>query len=354
MAIKKKRALITGTGGQDGSYLAELLIEKGYDVHGVRRRSSLFNSARIDHLFEEAQTPGRKIKLHYADLSDSSSLNKLVDALRPNEVYNLGAQSHVGVSFDVPEYTADVVALGTVRLLEAIRRCNPTSRYYQASSSEMFGKVREIPQNEETPFYPRSPYGVAKVYAYWATKNYRESYDMFASNGILFNHESPRRGRTFVTRKITRAVARIMHGKQDILYLGNINAKRDWGHAKDYVEAMWLMMQQKKPDDFVIATGETRTVREFVEIAFKHVGVDIVWKGKGLNEKGIDKKTNKIRVKIDPLYFRPAEVDLLLGDPTKAKEKLKWVPKYSFNDMVEEMMEFDLQNESKDRGYLTY
>ena len=349
-----KKALIIGITGQDGSYLAELLLEKNYEVHGIRRRTSLFNSARIDHIYKEAQNPEAKLRLHYGDLSDSSSLYKLVSDIKPDEVYNLGAQSHVGVSFNMPEYTGDVVGIGTVRLLEAIKQSGYKSKFYQASSSEMFGKVTEIPQKETTPFYPRSPYGIAKVYAYWITKNYRESYDMFACNGILFNHESPRRGRTFVTRKITRAVAMILQGKLDTLYLGNLDASRDWGHAKDYVRTMWLMMQHKVPDDYVIATGQTHTVREFVEKAFKYVNIDIAWKGKGIDEVGINKKTKKILVKIDPLYFRPAEVDLLLGDPSKARKILKWKPKYTFDRIIEEMMEFDLNNEAKKNGYLDY
>ena len=350
----QKSALITGVTGQDGSYLAELLIDKGYDVHGIRRRTSLLNSARIDHLYEEVQNPARKLKLHYADLGDSSSLYKLVDLIKPSEIYNLGAQSHVGVSFEVPEYTGDVVALGTLRLLEAVRCCSADTKVYQASSSEMFGKVRETPQTEKTPFYPRSPYGIAKVYAYWAMVNYRESYDLFTCNGILFNHESPRRGRRFVTRKITRAVADIVLGKQDVLYLGNMDASRDWGHAKDYVEAMWLMMQYSIPDDYVISMGETHTVREFVEKAFKEAGVDIEWRGVGLEEEGVNSETGKVLIKVDPLYFRPAEVDILLGDSTKAREVLKWKPKYSFDSLVKEMVKFDMENESRSNGYLTY
>jgi GDPmannose 4,6-dehydratase len=362
MAIKKekrktkksKKALITGIGGQDGSYLTDFLMDKGYEVHGVRRRTSLFNSARIDHHYQEVSGQKKAIKLHYADLGDASSLYSLVGDLKPDEVYNLGAQSHVGVSFNVPEYTADIVALGTLRLLDAIKHMCPKAKFYQASSSEMFGMVQETPQKETTPFYPRSPYGIAKVFSYWITKNYRESYGIFASNGILFNHESPRRGRTFVTRKITRAVARISHGKQKVLYLGNLDASRDWGHAKDFVEAMWLMLQHKEPDDFVVSTGETRTVREFVEIAFRGIDVDIKWKGKGVSEVGYDKNTKKVLVKIDPRYFRPAEVDLLLGDPAKARSVLKWEPKYSFQDMVDEMVAFDLENEGRDIGYIHY
>ncbi len=355
---KTKKALISGISGQDGSYLAELLLQKGYEVHGIRRRTSLFNSARFDHLFdhlyEEAQDPDAKLHLHYGDLSDSSSLYKIVSDVKPDEIYNLGAQSHVGVSFNIPEYTGDVVGLGVVRLLEAIKQSGCNAKFYQASSSEMFGKVLETPQKETTPFYPRSPYGVAKVYAYWITKNYRESYGMFTCNGILFNHESPRRGRTFVTRKITRAVALILQGKLETLYLGNLDSSRDWGHAKDYVNAMWLMMQHKIPDDYVVASGETHTVREFVEKAFKYVNIDIVWHGKGVDEIGIDKKTKKTLVKSDPIYFRPAEVELLLGDPTKAKKELKWKMQYTFDEMINEMMEFDLTNEAKKNGYLDY
>ena len=355
---KTKKALISGISGQDGSYLAELLLQKGYEVHGIRRRTSLFNSARFDHLFdhlyEEAQDPDAKLHLHYGDLSDSSSLYKIVSDVKPDEIYNLGAQSHVGVSFNIPEYTGDVVGLGVVRLLEAIKQSGCNAKFYQASSSEMFGKVLETPQKETTPFYPRSPYGVAKVYAYWITKNYRESYGMFTCNGILFNHESPRRGRTFVTRKITRAVALILQGKLETLYLGNLDSSRDWGHAKDYVNAMWLMMQHKIPDDYVVASGETHTVREFVEKAFKYVNIDIVWHGKGVDEIGLDKKTKKVLVKVDPIYFRPAEVELLLGDPTKAKKALKWEMNYTFDELVNEMMEFDLTNEAKKNGYLDY
>ena len=349
-----KKALITGIGGQDGSYLAELLIQKGYEVHGIRRRSSLFNSARIDHIYEEAQSPSKRLYMHYADLSDSSSLFKLIEAIKPDEVYNLGAQSHVGVSFDIPEYTGDVVGLGAIRLLEAIKQTSPRSRFYQAASSEMFGKVLETPQKETTPFYPRSPYGVAKVYAYWVTKNYRESYNLFTCNGILFNHESPRRGRTFVTRKITRAIAGILYGKQDVLYLGNLNACRDWGHAKDYVEAMWLMLQHDQPDDYVVASGETHSVREFAEKAFALADIKIEWKGSGVDEVGMNSKTGDVLIRIDPLYFRPAEVDYLLGDPSKAKKELGWKPQYTFDSLVKEMFEFDLENEKKENGYINY
>lgn len=340
-----KKAFISGITGQDGSYLSELLLSKGYEVHGMIRRASNFNTYRVDELYDNPN-----FKLHYGDLSDSSSLNNLMRSIQPDEVYNLGAQSHVKVSFETPEYTADIDALGTLRLLEAIKNNCPKARYYQASSSEMYGKVEETPQKETTRFHPRSPYGVAKVFAFYITLNYRESYDMFCCNGVLFNHESPRRGRTFVTRKITRALADIKLGKQDVLVLGNMDAKRDWGHAKDYVEAMWLMLQQDKPDDYVIATGETHSVREFVELAAKEIGFDLEWKGKGLSEIGIDKKTGKAIVRVDEKYFRPAEVDLLLGDPSKANKILNWKPKYSFEDLVKEMINSDLVNE-KDQKY---
>ena len=315
----QKTALITGITGQDGSYLAELLLDKGYKVHGIMRRNSTFTTGRIDHIFD-------KLELHYGDLADSSSLQHIVSTVQPDEVYNLAAQSHVKVSFDVPEYTADVTGTGTLRMLEAIRTAAPQARFYQASSSEMFGKVLEVPQTEKTPFYPRSPYGAAKVYSYWITKNYRESYDMHASNGILFNHESPRRGETFVTRKITRAVAAIKAGKQDKLLLGNLDAKRDWGFAGDYVEAMWLMLQQDKPDDYVVATNETHSVKEFCQIAFEHVGLD--W------EKYVE---------VSEKYFRPAEVDLLIGDPAHAKKQLNWEPKVSFEELVKMMVDADVR-----------
>lgn len=320
-----KKALITGITGQDGSYLAELLLEKGYEVHGLIRRASTFNTSRIDHLYKDMHDPDTKLFLHYGDLSDGSNLNRLMEKIAPDEVYNLGAQSHVRVSFDMPEYTGDVSGLSTVRLLDAIKDTGVKARYYQASSSEMFGKVQEVPQRETTPFYPRSPYACAKVYAYWLTVNYRESYDLYACNGILFNHESPRRGETFVTRKITRALARIKAGLQDTLYLGNIDAKRDWGYAKEYVEAMYLMLQQEEPQDYVIATGETHSVREFLEEAFAHVGLN--WED---------------YVKIDPKYFRPAEVDLLIGDASLAKEKLNWEPKVGFKDLVRIMVDADV------------
>jgi GDPmannose 4,6-dehydratase len=321
-----KKALITGITGQDGSYLAELLLAKGYEVHGIIRRASTFNTGRLDHIYADPHTPKNKLLLHYGDLSDASALARLMSKVQPDEVYNLAAQSHVRVSFDAPEYTTDITATGAVRLLEAIREVGLKPKFYQASSSEMYGKVQEIPQKESTPFYPRSPYGCAKVYAYWITVNYRESYDLFACNGILFNHESPRRGETFVTRKITRAVAAIKHGLQQKLFLGNLDAKRDWGYAKEYVEAMWLMLQQPEPDDYVIATGETHSVREFLEIAFGHAGLD--WKK---------------HVEIDPRYYRPAEVELLIGDPSKAKKKLGWEPKTRFEDLARLMVDADMK-----------
>jgi GDPmannose 4,6-dehydratase len=327
-----KVALITGITGQDGSYLAELLLEKGYEVHGIIRRASLINTHRIDHIYNF-------INLHYGDLTDSTNLVRVIQQVQPDEIYNLGAQSHVKVSFEMPEYTGMVDGLGTLRILEAVRLLGieDKTRIYQASTSEMFGKVLEIPQSEITPFYPRSPYGVAKVYGYWIVKNYRESYGLHASSGILFNHESPRRGETFVTRKITRGLSSISTGQQDILYLGNLNAKRDWGHAKDFVEAMWLMLQQDEPDDYVIATGEQHSVREFVEAAAPYFGMQITWSGEGLNEIGYDVFTGKEVIKVDPRYFRPAEVETLLGDPTKAKKQLGWKPKISFEQLVEDM-----------------
>ena len=327
-----KVALITGITGQDGSYLAELLLENGYEVHGIVRRASLINTHRIDHIYEQ-------IHLHYGDLTDSTNLVRVIQQVQPDEIYNLGAQSHVKVSFEMPEYTGQTDALGTLRILEAVRLLGmeKKTRIYQASTSEMYGKVQEIPQSETTPFYPRSPYGVAKVYGYWIVKNYRESYGLHASSGILFNHESPRRGETFVTRKITQGLSRISTGEQDILYLGNLNAKRDWGHAKDFVEAMWLMLQQDEPGDYVIATGEQYSVREFVEKAAPYFGMKIVWEGEGLDEVGIDKFTGKPIIKVSSKYFRPAEVDTLLGDATKAKQKLGWEPKISFEQLVEDM-----------------
>lgn len=345
-----KRALITGITGQDGSFLAEFLIEKGYEVHGVLRRSSIFNTGRIEHLYLNEwikdQHKQRAVNLHYGDMTDSSSLIRILQEIQPDEIYNLAAQSHVKVSFDVPEYTAETDAVGTLRLLEAIRILNleKKTKLYQASTSELYGKVVEVPQKETTPFYPRSPYGVAKMYAYWIVKNYRESYNMFAVNGILFNHESERRGETFVTRKITLAAARIAQGKQDKLYLGNLSALRDWGYAKDYVECMYLMLQNDKPEDFVIATGEQHTVREFCTLAFKYAGIDLVWQGEGIEEKGIDKKTNKVLVEVDKKYFRPCEVQSLLGDPTKAKQMLGWNPrKTSFERLVEIMVKSDMK-----------
>lgn len=346
----KKVALITGITGQDGSYLAEFLLNKGYEVHGLLRRSSSFNTGRIEHLYFNEWIQNTKnvkqIKLHWSDMTDSSSLIRIIADIKPDEIYNLAAQSHVKVSFDVPEYTADVDAVGVLRLLEAVRICGleKTCRIYQASTSELYGKVQEVPQNELTPFYPRSPYGVAKLYGYWIIKNYRESYGMYCCNGILFNHESERRGETFVTRKITLAAARIASGLQDKLYLGNLNSLRDWGYAKDYVECMWMMLQQDTPDDYVIATGEYHTVREFATLAFHFAGIELEWSGEGLDEIGIDKKTGKILIEVDPQYFRPAEVEQLLGDPSKAKEKLGWNPqKTSFIDLVQIMVQHDLK-----------
>lgn len=342
-----KKALITGITGQDGSYLAELLLEKGYEVHGMIRRSSAFNTSRINHIFQDPHLSEVKLFLHYGDLSDSSNINRLLEKIRPDEIYNLGAQSHVRVSFDMPEYTGDVTGLGTLRILDAIRETGIKTKFYQASSSEMFGKAVEIPIKETTPFYPRSPYGVAKVYAYWITKNYRESYNLFACNGILFNHESPRRGETFVTRKITRGLSRIKLGKEKILYLGNLDAERDWGYAKDFVYGMWLMLQQNRPDDYILATNETHTVREFVEETAKRLDFNIAWKGRGIKEKGVDKKTGKTIIKIDSRYFRPSEVDTLLGDYSKAKKRLGWEPKVKFNELVEIMTKADYDAESK-------
>jgi len=346
MSGQKKVALITGITGQDGSYLTELLLSKGYEVHGIIRRSSSFNTGRIEHLYHDRHENGAKMFLHYGDMTDSTCLVHIISQVQPTEVYNLAAQSHVKVSFDMAEYTGQVDALGTLRLLDAIRTCGLSDkvRFYQASTSELYGKVVEIPQKETTPFYPRSPYGVAKLYGFWIVKNYREAYGMYACNGILFNHESPRRGATFVTRKISRAVAAIHHGKQECLYLGNINSLRDWGHAKDYVEGMWRMLQQEKPDDFVLATGEMHTVKEFVEKAFKVVNVDIKWEGQEENEVGKDAKTGRILVRVDPKYYRPAEVELLLGDPTKAQTELGWDPKQtSFEALVHEMVTSDLK-----------
>jgi len=342
-----KKALITGITGQDGSYLAELLLDKGYEVYGLIRRSSAFNTDRIDHLYRDPHLKDVRLFLHYGDLSDASNISRLIEKIQPDEIYNLAAQSHVRVSFDIPEYTGEVTGLGTLRILDVIREAGVKTKFYQASSSEMFGKVMEVPQNENTPFYPRSPYGCAKVFAYWITRNYRESYGLFACNGILFNHESPRRGETFVTKKITRALSRIKLGLDSKLYLGNLDAKRDWGYAKDYVECMWLMLQQEKPDDYVVATGETHSVREFVEKACKILEIDLVWKGKGLDEKGIDNNTGKTIIEIDPIYFRPAEVDLLIGDYSKAKKILGWEPKTKFDEVVKIMVEDDFNNEKK-------
>lgn len=346
----KRVALITGITGQDGSFLAELLIEKGYEVHGIIRRSSSFNTARIEHLYLDEWVRDMKrqrlVNLHYGDMTDSSSLIRIIQMTQPDEIYNLAAQSHVKVSFDVPEYTAETDAVGTLRLLEAIRILGreKQTKIYQASTSELFGKVQEVPQSETTPFYPRSPYGVAKQYGFWITKNYRESYGMFAVNGILFNHESERRGETFVTRKITLAASRIAHGLQDKLYLGNLDARRDWGYAKDYVECMWLMMQQEVPEDFVIATGEMHTVREFATLAFQEAGITLQWEGIGVDEKGIDQQTGKVLVEVDPKYFRPSEVEQLLGNPTKAKTLLGWNPtQTSFAELVKIMMKHDLE-----------
>ena len=336
------RALITGITGQDGSYLAELLLGKGYEVHGIIRRSSSFNTERLDHLYQDPHVPKRNFVLHYGDLNDASSLNRVLRLVEPHEIYNLGAQSHVKVSFDVPEYTGEVTALGATRILEAVREVGLRPRFYQASSSEMFGKVAETPQRETTPFHPRSPYGVAKLYAHAITVNYRESYALHATSGILFNHESPRRGETFVTRKITRAVGRIVCGLQDVLWLGNLDARRDWGFAGDYVEAMWLMLRQDEPDDFVIATGETHTVREFCDRAFARAGRPLRWTGSGADETGVEAATGVPRVKVDPRYFRPAEVDLLLGDPSKAKRVLGWAPRIAFAGLVDMMTDADL------------
>jgi len=346
-----KTALITGITGQDGAYLAEFLLDKGYTVHGIKRRASLFNTDRIDHLYKDPHEKGVKFKLHYGDLTDATNLIRIVQEVQPDEIYNLAAQSHVMVSFETPEYTANADALGTLRLLEAMRilGMGGKTRFYQASTSELYGKVQETPQKETTPFYPRSPYGVAKLYAYWITVNYREAYNFFACNGILFNHESPIRGETFVTRKITRAVARIKLGLQKKLFLGNFNARRDWGHARDFVEAMWLILQQDEPEDYVIATGKQHSVREFVEAAFHEVGISITWKGKGSDEKGYDGDTGRALVEVDRRYFRPAEVDTLHGNPSKAKKKLGWNPRVTFRELVSEMVREDLKEAEKDQ-----
>jgi len=346
-----KSALITGVTGQDGAFLSEFLLKKGYCVHGIKRRASSFNTERIDHLYQDPHVENKKFTLHYGDLTDTSNLVRIIQEVQPDEIYNLGAQSHVQVSFEVPEYTADVDGIGTLRLLEAIRILNMEKKikFYQASTSELFGKVQEIPQKETTPFYPRSPYAVAKLYAYWIVVNYRESYGMYACNGILFNHESPIRGETFVTRKITRAVARIKTGLQDKLYMGNIDSKRDWGYAGDYVELMWLMLQQKEPDDYVMATGITITVREFITMAFSEVGINIKWEGSGVNEKGINIDTGKALVEIDPRYFRPAEVDILIGDPSKAFSRLGWKPKVQLPQLVKMMVDNDVKLAQKEQ-----
>lgn len=347
-------ALITGITGQDGAYLAEFLLEKGYEVHGVKRRSSLFNTQRIDHLYQDPHEDEVRFFLHYGDLTDSTNLIRIVQEVQPDEIYNLGAQSHVQVSFETPEYTANADALGTLRLLEAIRILGMEEKvkFYQASTSELYGKAQEVPQNEETPFYPRSPYAAAKLYAFWITVNYREAYNLFACNGILFNHESPRRGETFVTRKITRAVARISLGLQDTVFLGNLEARRDWGHARDFIEGMWLMLQQDTPKDYVLATGETHTVRSFCEKAFAAAGIHVVWEGEGVDTKGRHSETGDVIVAIDPSYFRPTEVDLLLGDATMAREELGWQPRYTLDAMIEEMVATDLQEARDEQNVL--
>ncbi len=345
-----KKALITGITGQDGSYLAEFLLEKGYEVHGIKRSASSFNTERIAHIDQDPHAEDRKFVIHYGDLTDSSNLIRIIQQIQPDEIYNLGAQSHVQVSFEIPEYTANSDAVGTLRLLEAMRLLGleNKAKFYQASTSELFGKAQEIPQKETTPFYPRSPYGVAKLYGFWIVKNYREAYNMYACNGILFNHESPRRGETFVTRKITRAAARIKLGLQEKLYLGNLDAKRDWGFAGDYVEAMWLMLQQDKPQDYVIATGVNHTVRDFVSMSFREVDIDLEWQGKNENEKGFDNKTGKILVEVDPRYFRPAEVELLIGDSSKAKKELGWEPKVKLPELVKMMVQADYKIAERD------
>ncbi len=356
-----KRALITGITGQDGAYLAEFLLGKGYEVHGIKRRASSFNTGRVDHLYKDPHEKDVRFFMHYGDLTDATNLIRIIQEIQPEEIYNLAAQSHVMVSFETPEYTANADALGTLRLLEAIRilKLEEKTRFYQASTSELFGKVREVPQNENTPFYPRSPYGVAKLYSYWITINYREAYGMYACNGILFNHESPIRGETFVTRKITRAMARIKLGLQQSLYIGNLDARRDWGHAADYVEMQWLMLQQEEPDDFVIATGEQHSVREVIETAGNKLGISIKWEGKGIDEKGIDEENGKVIVAVDPGYFRPTEVENLLGDASKAREKLGWKPRISFQQLISEMVVEDLKEAQKDNlcrqeGFRTY
>lgn len=349
-SYRMKKALITGITGQDGAYLAEFLLEKGYVVHGIKRRASLLNTDRIDHLYQDPHERKLNFVLHYGDLTDSTNLIRIIQEVQPDEIYNLAAQSHVKVSFETPEYTANSDALGTLRILEAIRilRLEKRTRFYQASTSELFGKVQEVPQKETTPFYPRSPYAAAKLYAYWITINYREAYDFFACNGILFNHESPLRGETFVTRKITRAVARKKLGLQDKVFLGSLDSRRDWGHAKDYVEAQWLMLQQDSPDDYVIATGEQHSVREFVEAAFHEIGTRVSWQGKGTGEKGYDDNTGEVLIEVDPRYFRPTEVETLLGDPSRAKEKLGWKPRVGFAELVSEMVREDIRQAERD------
>jgi len=343
--MSKRTALITGITGQDGSYLAEFLLEKGYEVHGVKRRSSSLNTERVDHLYRDPHQPGTRFFMHYGDLTDATNLIRIIQEVQPTEIYNLAAQSHVQVSFETPEYTANSDALGTLRLLEGIRilGLQDKVRFYQASTSELYGKAQETPQTERTPFYPRSPYAAAKLYAYWITVNYREAYGLHASNGILFNHEGPRRGETFVTRKITQAVAAIQAGKQDCLYIGNLDAKRDWGHARDYAEGMWLMLQQPQPDDYVLATGEAHSVREFIELAFGEIGIEIGWQGEASEEHGLCRKTGRTLVRVDPRYFRPTEVDILLGDPAKARAKLGWSHRVGFRDLVREMVASDLE-----------
>ena len=348
--MKKRVAFITGVTGQDGAYLSEFLLKKGYEVHGLKRRSSLFNTGRIDHIYQDPYIQNKNFILHFGDMTDSTNIIRLIQEIQPDEIYNLAAMSHVGVSFELPEYTANVDGLGTLRVLEAVRLLKLESKIkiYQASTSELYGKVKTTPQNEKTEFYPRSPYGVAKIYAYWITVNYREAYGIYACNGILFNHESPVRGETFVTRKITRALARISLGMQKTLFLGNLDAKRDWGHARDFVEMQWLMLQQDKPDDFVIATGLEYSVRDFINISYEYLGKKVNWKGSGVNEKGFDSDTNALIVAVDPRYFRPTEVDALLGDPSKAKQKLGWSSKTSLEDMVNEMMESDINIAKRD------
>lgn len=352
--MSRKVALITGVTGQDGAYLSEFLLSKGYEVHGIKRRSSLFNTDRVDHLYQDRHEKDVNFFLHYGDLTDASNIIRIIQEVQPSEIYNLGAMSHVQVSFETPEYTANVDALGALRILEAVRilGLERKTRIYQASTSELYGMVQETPQSEKTPFYPRSPYGVAKLYAFWIIKNYREAYDMFAVNGILFNHESPLRGETFITRKVTRAVARIKLGLQNCLYVGNLDAKRDWGHAKDYVEGMWLMLQHHTPDDYVLATGETHSVRFFIEQAFACVGIEIEWKGKGEDEKGFNRKTGEPLIEVDSRYYRPTEVDLLVGDPSKAREELGWKHRYDIDALISEMVEADLELFKRDKYLL--